>query len=145
MSNGLSYELDSAWKRLRNYASIFFIVSLFFLGFSIISLYIVRGRLAIYGIICFGASTLTAGSLFFDKFSHMGKVGLCNVLLANALDVMYFGASTMDLHKSGYSVGYVFFSALLLLYFILNTLVGCYLLYSVQRFTSEDHEMEANE
>lgn len=142
MTNGMSQELDSAWKRLRIYAAILMIISLFFLGFSILSLYIARPKLAIYGLVCFGASTVTAMALFFDTFSHMGRLGLCNLLLANLLDTMYFLISTIDLHKSGYEFGYVLFSGMILSYFAINIFVGTYLLNDVLKLTFEDHDDE---
>ena len=67
MSNGKPEDLHVAVVNLRIYGVVLLAASLFFLGWSIITYFIVDPFMAIYGMLSFSSSAITAIALLTNK------------------------------------------------------------------------------
>lgn len=139
-------ELNNSLKSLRFYSSIHLVVSLFFLGFSIMSYFFSKPALALYGTVCFTASTITSISLLMNKITEAGKrvqrITQCNLFTANILDASYFAIATFNVQDLVNDVRYTIICGFFFILYIFSILIGCRILTRVHRLSSESRESD---
>ena len=125
-------------KRLRIYATAQLAVSLFFLGFSIISFFLTKPSLALFGTVSFLASTITAGSLLSEKVLETGRFFQCNLFTSNVLATLYFAIATFSIQSLVNDTSYIVICGLLFTLSFFGTFIGYCLVSKVQKLASDD-------
>ena len=132
MSNGKPEDLHVAVVNLRIYGVVLLAASLFFLGWSIITYFIVDPFMAIYGMLSFSSSAITAIALLTNKVLLSGFLLRCNLIATHIGNCAYFAATALHGHKANYGAGFTVMAGILFGVWILAAAIGYNVLSSVQ-------------
>lgn len=138
MSDGSSRDLFLARRSLWSYTRILLFISLFYLGYSILSCIIVRNIIDYIGLVAFLFSTSLYIYLLLGSVINTGKCTIILLAVANVADTMYFllrALSVQDRANNTYIfiMFWVFFAI-----FFFSIFLGYFRLSKVQKLHEND-------